>query len=130
MKKLREIIWVVSMGFAIAKGDSASMNEGFNLSPSELVHYQGLAEQGDAEASARLSRYDFLYKSDAKDGYIWLRKAAVLGHAPSQYNLAILLYARNVKSDREEAKSWMKKAADSGYKLAIEHLQDKSGVWK
>ena len=53
---------------------------------------------------------------DSEIAFKWYHKAAALGHAKAQYNLAIgLLRGEGTDIDLADAVKWLQKAADQGY---------------
>lgn len=85
------------------------------------------AEQGDAEAQARLGYYygsGKVVKQDKAKGIEWTRKAAEQGIATSQVSLGLCyLQGDGVPVDKEEAIKWLRKAAEQGNPLAKEWLE-------
>lgn len=85
------------------------------------------AEQGDAEAQARLGYYycsGKCVKKDIAKGIEWIRKAAEQGDMVSQYTLGrYYLSGDGVPKDKAEAINWLRKAADQGSPLAKEWLK-------
>jgi TPR repeat protein len=84
--------------------------------PPEIKDLMARAEKGEAQAQADLAGQYMLGRTlpeDAAQAAHWYRKAAVQGHAGSQYSLANLLYmgAPGVKKDVHEACGLFAKAA-------------------
>lgn len=89
-----------------------------------IFWYEKAAEQGNVIAMHNLgSHYDFYWKRPIKGrrgsyklAMIWFRRAADLGYAPSQANLADMYYigTGEIKRDYAQAMMWFRKAADQG----------------
>jgi len=62
-------------------------------------------------------------KKDFQRAAYWFQKAATSGHAPSQFNLAMLYeYGQGVNRDLTAAVAWYEKAAQLGHEKAKERL--------
>ena len=89
--------------------------------------YQGLAEQGDANAQTFLG---FMYANgrgvakDEAQAIVWYRKAAEQGDATAQFSLGVMYYADGlgVAKDKAQAVVWFRKAAELGYADAQANL--------
>lgn len=90
--------------------------------------FQGLAEQGDADAQYQLG---ILYQQgkgvpkDHEQAFQWFQKAAESGHVKAQYSLATMYEnGWGVTADEQYAASWYQKAADQGYPQAIARVKE------
>ena len=91
-----------------------SSSDAFLLSADRLVILEEAANKGDAHASALLSRhYAHVAGGDAME-LLWLKRAAELGDATSQYNLAYILVYDSKNRDLVGAEKWLKKYEQSG----------------
>jgi len=88
-----------------------------------LKHFQAAAKQDHPEAQHYLSIY-FNQKKDFVQSTSWLRKAAENGHAPSQYNMAILHMEgkETAKKDENLALDYLRSSAAQDYVPAQEYL--------
>ena len=89
-----------------------------------------LAQQNDVEAMTLLGRvYDEGF-NQPKEAFSWFKKAAELGNAQAQVELAELFDAgEGVSQDTEQAVSWYERAAQQGHEeaqlaLALHYLED------
>jgi TPR repeat protein len=93
-----------------------------------VEHYRKLAEQGNAEAQAKLAD---LYREgkevaqDLKESAKWYQKAAEQGVAAAQFRLGELMYeGKGLAKDLEGAAKWLQKAADQGYQAAKDKVNE------
>lgn len=114
-----------------------AQGEGVEKNQSEAVRwYRAAAEQGDQQAAEALAR---LRKNEGKDAFFlgvaclekgdyvqaarFFHNAAELGHAKSQYNLALCYEGGNgVEQDQQEAVRWYRAAAEQGLADAQNNL--------
>lgn len=89
-----------------------------------------LAQNNDVEAMTLLGRvYDEGFNK-AKEAFAWFKKAAELGNAQAQVELAELYDAgEGVTQDTEQAVKWYEKAAEQGHEeaqlaLGLHYLED------
>jgi hypothetical protein len=89
-----------------------------------------LAQQNDVDAMTLLGRvYDEGF-NQPKEAFPWFKKAAELGNAQAQVELAELFDAgEGVSQDTEQAVSWYEKAAQQGHEeaqlaLGLHYLED------
>lgn len=89
-----------------------------------------LAQQNDVDAMTLLGRvYDEGFNK-AKEAFSWFKKAAELGNAQAQVELAELYDAgEGVSQDTEQAFIWYEKAAEQGHEeaqlaLGLHYLED------
>ena len=94
--------------------------------PNYLDQISAAAEQGDAQAQARLG---VLYESgdgvsqDHGKARHWYTKAANQGDPVAPYNLGTLYsFGRGVAQDYVQARLWLAKAAEQGIATAQNHL--------
>jgi len=91
------------------------------------------AESGDAEAMLKLA-YEIFGKdsSNTKDAFYWTEKAANLGNAQAQFELAEI-YKKGMDNDLESFK-WLEKSARNGYTKAKHNLaiyySTGTGTWQ
>ena len=118
----RGVIFAAVIGLTVCKSmDIAGANgkkptepitgaQSFNLTDVEQQALQQKANEGDAGAALRLARFYAFAKNDAAQEMIWLTRAAELGDASAQYNLAYaFIYDENYK-DLDAAGQWLEKA--------------------
>lgn len=87
--------------------------QSFNLTLDEREQLEREAKAGDAEAALRLSQYYGFAKTDLEREVLWLRKAAELGSASAQYNLAYTLIYVTEYKNLSEARKWLDRAKQS-----------------
>lgn len=89
-----------------------------------------LAQNNDVEAMTLLGRVYDEGLNKAKEAFAWFKKAAELGNAQAQVELAELYDAgEGVTQDTEQAVKWYEKAAEQGHEeaqlaLALHYLED------
>ena len=88
----------------------------------EIIHYNNLAETGDATAQCWLG---WVYQNgkgvpqDFVEAVKWYRKAAEQGHADAQINLGSMYRnGKGVPQDDAEVVKWYRKAAEQGHVVA------------
>ena len=88
--------------------------------------WQPLAENYDLAALRNIGHLYRLGQGVARDGEKAVRyytRAAELGFAPAQLNLAVMLYEGDgIPADKKTARLWAQRAADAGYVPASEWL--------
>ena len=88
--------------------------------------WQPLAEKYDLAALRNIGHLYRLGQGVARDGEKAVRyytRAAELGFAPAQLNLAVMLYEGDgIPADKKTARLWAQRAADAGYVPASEWL--------
>lgn len=97
-------------------------NAGAYLSEEDRTKLMTQAEKGDAEAAFRLAFYYELCTPDRRQGMFWLKKAAALGHAGGQYNLAFFMWNLPEFKDDRRAVYWFQQAAQQGFPPAQHQL--------
>ena len=88
--------------------------------------WQPLADNYDLAALRNIGHLYRLGQGVARDGAKSARyytRAAGLGFAPAQFNLAVMLYyGDGIQADRRAARHWAQRAADAGYAPATKWL--------
>ena len=88
--------------------------------------WQPLADNYDLAALRNIGHLYRLGQGVARDGEKAVRyymRAAELGFAPAQLNLAVMLYeGDDIPADKKTARLWAQRAADAGYVPASEWL--------
>ena len=112
--------WLVLMGAdagggAQKEGKPVAGIQSFDLSVDERERLEKQAEAGDAAAALQLAEYYSSAKRDVDRQVVWLRKAAELGNASAQYNLASILVNDAKHRNPSEARVWLEKARTSAY---------------
>ena len=92
----------------------SSMNEGFNISPTEVPKLEHNALLGSGDAAYRLSQYDYFVSLNEADGFRWLQVAAEDGNATAQYSLGSRLRDSEGPQDKLRACFWFKQAKVNG----------------
>lgn len=96
---------------------SGSMNF---LSDLDIEEQKKMADHGDIKSAILLYKYFTFSNFDEEQAFIWLKKAAELGDAVCQYNLAV--FFENL-GDFASAKRWGKLAYDGGNEKAGRFLK-------
>ena len=125
MKFKLPIFLILTIGFTMScdkKEEWFTLNDSYYLSESEISQLEIQVNSGDAEAAIRLSHYFGFYMQDREKDEFWMRKAAELGDATSQYNMGIILIGNDYETICEEAIYWLKKAKAAGVEGAGETL--------
>ena len=85
----------------------------FQLSPENEKMLLVEADEGNADAAYRLSKFYGLTRNDFPKEFIYLQKAAELGKPDAQYNLGVMFKnGHGVKQNLTEAAKWYRKAAE------------------
>ena len=88
--------------------------------------WQPLADNYDLAALRNIGHLYRLGQGVARDGAKAARyytRAAELGLAPAQFNLAVMLHdGDGIQADKRAARHWAQRAADAGYAPAIKWL--------
>jgi len=109
-----------------------STEDTFHLEEMEKEKYKLLADKNNTEAIYKLYTYYHYSSQEFDKATLILKKGAELGNIEFQYMYGVRLLRSHPASssftdDKEKIKMgkyWLNKAANSGYKLAIEKLED------
>ena len=100
----------------------------FHATPEQVAEWRAAAEQGDADAQAKLGSAYATGKGvdkDHREAVRWLRAAAEQGHARAQLILGSAYANGNgVTEDQREAVRWFRAAAEQGHAEAQYKLGD------
>jgi TPR repeat protein len=111
---------------ATKSSNTVDLNEQIDDLDLKTREDQDLANDGDIEAQYRIARVYELEASSDTDHILmvkWYQKAAVEGHAPSQFRLGVLfLLGKGVYRKPREALKWINMAAAQGYAPALMRL--------
>ena len=130
MFDLRNALLISIAGFmggcavnSVEKAGGVSTASTYALQEQEIRGFESKAEAGSADAALRLwLYYNFSAYDDAKR-LVYLRRAAELGNAHAQFNLAVELTDNPAVRDLDQAESWLAKA-DKGGQVGDEDFPD------
>jgi len=94
----------------------------------ELLRYEHLAGQGDADAGLHLGdffRNGLGVQQDFMEAFRWYRRSAAQGNADAQARLGVMyLEGVGVEQDKSQARAWLEKAASGGSSVAKQVLTE------
>ena len=98
----------------------------FVLTPSQAQELAGQALDGSGGSALRLSRFYSNVTVNLDEALKWAIIGAENGDANCAFTAYALLHARASPDERRRAQFWLKRAADQGYKPAVEELNSSS----
>lgn len=112
------LVFILALSFSVSAADKKSRN----ADEEKIDPLREKAKTGDLDAQNELGS-EYFFGKNRKQNYtlasFWYSKAAHMGHAPSQFNLA-LCYDQGLGVDKSQYQAfiWYKKAFDAGVKPA------------
>jgi TPR repeat protein len=96
--------------------------QAFVLTPAQVQELTGQALDGSGDSALRLSRFYSNVTVDLDEALRWAIIGAENGDANCEFTAYALLHARVSPDDRRRSQFWLKKAAEQGYRPAVEAL--------
>ena len=104
----------------ILAADHKFAEQDFVLTAAQAQQLTGEALDGSGDSALRLSRFYSNVTTNLDEALKWAIVGAENGNANCAFTAYSLLQARESADDRRRAKFWLKRAADQGYKPAID----------
>lgn len=98
----------------------------FVLTPSQAEDLAGQALDGSGDSALRLSRFYSNVTVNLDESLKWAIIGAENGDANCAFTAYALLRARVSPDDRRRARFWLRRAAEQGYKPAVDALNSSS----
>ena len=97
--------------------------QGYVLTPQQVITLTNEALDGSGRAALRLSRFYSNVTTNLDEALRWAIIGAENGDANCQYTAYAFLDSRISSEDRRRAQFWLHKAASQGYRPAIERIR-------
>lgn len=109
---------------AIAANTQEFSEQEFVLTPQLVKQLTNEALDGSGRSALRLSRFYSNVVTNLDEAMKWAIIGAENGDANCQYTAYVFLDRRMSPEDRRRAIFWLKKAADQGYRPALDHIRN------
>lgn len=113
------MLWAISSS-ALCAGKPTFLEQDFVLTPAQQQSLVTQALDGSGDAALRLSHFYSNVAGNLDEALRWAVIGAENGDAKSALTAYALLDRRTSEQDRRRAQFWLKKAAEQGYRPAID----------